>query len=194
MVAGIKAVIDQLKGVYDLHYAKVTEKMDAYFALEASEYGKRPENFRGIGNISEASCELRTRSTSSPLSPAEVKMLEDNNVPVEKLITVEAIPERFYFNEKIILNNKIAEKVTKALESIPELKGMDIVFRQEPREAQYKNVVAADSFDVAAKIEDEDVLKQIYDIIGVTAIKPKLNNNDLSVILAMLKKEKVLSL
>jgi hypothetical protein len=191
MVAGIKAFQDQLKGVYEVYYQKVTEKMREHFVDEAVKTGRRPESFRGIGAVSEASCELRTRSTTSALSPAEVAVLKDNNISVDKVPVVEEIPERFFFNPALILDDKLAQKISDALESIPELKGKEIIMRQEARAPEFKMVVAEGSFDSVAQIKDVAVVKQLMEIIGTTAIKPSYKGS-LNIIVEILKKTGVL--
>jgi hypothetical protein len=191
MVAGIKAFQDQLKGVYDVYYQKVTEKMREHFVDEAVKTGRRPDSFRGIGGFSEASCELRTRSERSALSPAEVAVLTDNKIPVDKVSIVEEIPERFFFNPDLILSELLTQKISEALEGIPELKGRTIIMKQEKRAPEYKMVVAEGSFDEIAKIKDKEVVGQLMEIIGTTAIKPSYKGS-LDTIIDILRKTGVL--
>lgn len=160
--------------VYEEYHENVKEVVTDYFIEDTIQLERKPDNFRGLGEFSEASCELRKRSKSSPLTEEELDTLDEYGVHYEEVKVTEEIPETYFFNPKIILNKKIAEKVSAALLSIPELKGVNIVFHQEPREAEVQKIVNDESFSDAATVADENALRKIYEIISTVAINPKV--------------------
>ena len=174
MVAGIKAIQDSLEAVYETYYQDVTDKMVEKFVSDTLFHHKRPDNFKGLGAMSDASCELKKRSVKSALKPEEAKFLADNGVSLGEEVIKEAVEERFFFNEKVVMNPAIAEKVSKALSEIPELKGMDVVFKQEARPAVVATVATDASFDDIAKLSDANTIRTAYKMVATTSIRSKL--------------------
>ena len=190
ILASIKTVIDQLESVQTDYEETIKASMLNEFIAETLAHFKRPDNFRGIGTISEASCEMRVRSSRSPLKPEEVAILKDFNISYEEKVIKEAVPDQFFFNPKLILDNKIASKISAALTSIPELKGQEIIFHQEAQPAVISPVVTDKSFDDAANITDGETLELIYKTIGTLAIKTSIKQgSDLVDLMSLLKNE-----
>lgn len=177
MMAAIKGIKEHLDKIYNDYYEETKTVVTDEFIDTTIELKARPDNFKGVGDFSEASCELRKRSSKSPLTDEQIETLDDYNVTYEEVAITEAIPETYFFNPKIILNDKLAKKVSDALTSIPELKKMNIIFHQEAREAEIKNIVTEKSFEDASKIVNKNALRLIYDIISTVAISPKISES-----------------
>lgn len=188
IVAAIDALVNSLKSVREIHYNNTTKKMVDHFVQDTMINQKRPENFKGVGEESEASCELRKRSSRSVLSESEVEFLDKHNITYGKEVTSPATEEKFFFNPELVADSKLATKISKALLSIPELRNMDVLLKEEAREEVSSPVVSDESFDDAAKITDEDTLRQIFGVIGTTAIKAKLTTQSMDVIFDLIKK------
>lgn len=173
ILSAIRAVKDQLATVEADYNELVKEEMMQNFVVLTYDHKQRPDNFRGIGNVSEASCELRVRSSRSPLSSEEMEVLDSLKVSYGEEITKDEIPEQFFFNPKLIMNEKIAQKISTALTSIPELRGKEIIFKQEFQPAEKKMVVTEKSFEDASKLKPE-LIERAYKIIATLAIKPTM--------------------
>ena len=148
----------------------------------------RPDNFKGTDQNSEASCELRKRSSKSPLSVTEIAILTQHGVTSETLVLNPAREERFSINPEIVGNAKLAGKVSDALSKIPELQKMDILLREPAREEESVQIVSEQSFLDAAKLTSADSLKQVYEIIAVPSVKPKMLTDDLQTVLTIIGK------
>jgi len=187
--AAIDSLTKTLKTFKDTLHGDLVDEIVDTFVETTIDNQSRPDNFKGIGNKSEASCELRKRSSASVLTEAEVNILKQSDVTVETVVLTPATEETFSINPAIVSTPKLANAVSKALSSISELKGMDIIFRTAPQDAVTAQVVSDQSFLDAAKITDATTLKQIYDIIGTPAIKAKMAADaDLKTILALVEK------
>lgn len=173
-----------LEGCKESFKIQIVKKMIDTFIKNTLAVQDRPENFKGIGKNSEASCELRKRSSKSPLSVTEVAILTQYGVTTEKVILTPAREERFSINPEIVGNAKLAELVSTALGKIKELQGMDILFREAPKEAETVDIVSDQSFKDAATITSTDALKQIYEVIATPSVgKPKMNTDNLQDVL-----------
>jgi len=190
-LSAINALITSLTTISLSFEKSVKNTMFVKFVDDTLFHKKRADNFTGKGDLSTASCEMRKRSSRSYLNEAEVEVLKKNSIPMDEMVTQEAVAERFFFNPEIITDGDIAEKISRALSSIPELDGKDVILRQEPREAVKRPAVSEASFDHASKISDKAALSEVLGIISTLAIKPKLNTQDLDVILNVIRKSGV---
>lgn len=187
-LAAVDALIKTLGTYRDTFYADVTNEMIAQFVKEAMDTKKRPANFKGTGKYAEAQCELKKRSVRRVLSPEETNTLKRYNVNFEHVVITPGSPEKYYFNPQIVADNKLAEKISKALSAIPELKGLQVLMLQPAVEQVEADVVTEQSFDDVAKINDGVIITQLLDIIADTSIKPKLNTDDMEVVMGLIKK------
>lgn len=187
--SAIDTMIKTLTGIKDVYRNDVLEAMTKQFVTETLSTKTKPENFKGLGNQSEASCELRKRSSASVLSAAEVALLDKYNISTETVITTPAQEEKFFFNPKLVADPKLANKISKALSSIPELANIDVLLREAPKEEVSVQVASDKSFfDAAANINNAEALKHVYGIIATVAIKPKMTTDDLKAVLSLIEK------
>ena len=187
--SAIDTLIKTLTGIKDVYRNQVLEVMTDQFVTETLSTKTKPENFKGLGDQSEASCELRKRSSASVLSDAEVTLLSKYNISTETVVTTPAQEEKFFFNPKLVANPKLANKISKALSEIPELQNIDVILREAPKEEVSVQVVADKSFyDAAANINNAEALKHVFGIIATVAIKPKMTTDDLKVVLGLIEK------
>lgn len=135
--------------------------------------GKLPVSFRGIEGSASASMEMRKRSTASALTADEVALLALNNVAVHTQVSVQ---ELFVVNPAYASDSKMLEKVSKAIEKIagvPE----DFIQMQAEKSTQ---VVSEETFAAAfAGKVNPDVVR----IVSTLAVKPKLDETDISKII-----------
>lgn len=190
-LAAINALTDSLAAVKEVYYKEVTAEMADSFTDEAMKIQKRPTNFRGIGNESEASCELRKRASTSKLSDEEVAILKEHNIKYDEAIVSEGIDEQFFFNPALLEDKTIAGLISKKLSEIPELAGKQVIMKQAKREKTTKNIVAEESFDQIAKLQDRTLVKQLLSIVSVLGVKPKLTTQDLDTVLDLVRKSGV---
>ena len=150
--------------------------------------GKRVANFKGVGDISEASCEVRRKSSRSPLSDLDAAILNENHIPMEKVVVTEKIPQRYFFNPAIIADEALAEKITAALSTVKELKGQDIILEQPARAEVCNSIVTESAFDAAAKIKNKAVAQKIVSIISTISVKTTLKTQDFDTIINLIRK------
>ncbi len=180
-VASLDAVIKSLKAVKDTKDAEVKESMMAYFVQTGVSLKARPENFRGVEGTASASCELRQRATTSPLSESEIELLTEKNIPVE---VVTDTVETFVINPDYLNDPKVMGAIEAALKKakgIPE----DLFLKQEGKS---KTVVAEGAIDKLFATYDEDSCADLLPLISVPAIKPKLDDDDLAAAFALAQK------
>lgn len=174
-IASIDAMKDALDAKRAILEQAVKAKIRSTFIGLALEQKGQPDNFVGESSIATASCELRKRSTKSPLTAPEVEVLTGLGVPIGKNVELD-IPERFYFNEEILaLGETVLQKISVALSTIPELKGLEIIKRQD---AQHKKTdVTTDETIPAICRLPRDKMEVGLDIAAVLALKPKLRES-----------------
>jgi len=125
----------------------------------------RPESFKGVDGQASCSVEMRKRGTNSALNEAEVAVLESLGLfPFSQVITT----EMFGINPIYAANEKLMEKVSKALEKIvPE----DFIVLQE---GVSKKVVDDALCDAAFKMTGKDRATAVA-MVTTMALKPKLD-------------------
>ena len=75
-VAALDAAAKAIDGLKKSLRGSVDGQILDHFVNASTETKRQPENFRGVEEDASASCELRKRSTKSPLNEVEVKILE----------------------------------------------------------------------------------------------------------------------
>jgi hypothetical protein len=160
--AAIDTVLKGFKAIMETVGESVKGDMNSIFVGIGKQLKARPDNFRGIDGKASASCELRNRASSSPLSPEEVELLSKNEIPVGSIVTKEAayIINPTYFNDSALL-----EKVSKALEKVAGLPA-DFILVQEKEE---KKVVTDET---VSKVFEKGLSELLLPIVTVPAIKP----------------------
>lgn len=181
-------VIEPLK---EIEEKKVKDIMIDHFVATTMEISERAPNFKGVNNKSEASCELRKRSSRSPLSPAELQILKAAGVSTETYVTAPAQEEQFVINPEVVAmvekDARLAKEFSQALLGIKKLQGIDILLKMQAMAEESVQVASEQSFADAAKIKDKDKLKQVLGIIGTPSIKAKLTTEKLDEVLEIVK-------
>jgi hypothetical protein len=175
VVAALDVVIKSLVALKKTKDADVKDAMIGYFAEKGVATGARPVNFRGVEGAASASCELRIRSSASALTPDEIELLAAKNIPME---TVVDTVETFVINPEYLNDAEIMGKIEAALKKV---KGIpeDLFLKQEGRS---KTIVGEGAFDALFSNKDmnEEEAIDLLPLISVPAIKPTLDNDDLS--------------
>lgn len=187
-LAAINALSASLETASKIYYNEVTSAMSEDFTSESMKLQKRPDNFKGIGPNSTASCQLKKRSSRSYLNDEEVKILVANKISYDVETISEELPERFFFNPEILTDSDLAEKISEKLGEIPELAGKQVVMKQAKRDKVTKNAVSDVAFDQIAKLTDAALVKQLLSIVGSYSVNAKLTTQDLDTVLDLVRK------
>lgn len=171
-VAALDALIKSLTALKDSLRGPVDAQMRERF-IEGS------ENFFAFEGQAEASAELRKRSVASVLTAEEVEMLEKEEIPVEK---IEKTAERFVINPAYMNDQELLGKVSAAMSKV---KGMPIDFIQK-QAGLTVSVVGDDTFKEA--MATPELAEKFIDVVGVLALKPKLNDTGLAFMIEKAKK------
>lgn len=165
----VDAILKGLESVKETLAATIKAKALGMFIERAK--GRKPESFRAAEGDASASIEMRKRSTRSALTDEEVIVLEQLNIPVETSITV---PRMFGINPSYCGDMKLLEKVSAAIAA---LVPADFIVVQEEKSTR---VVSDSTFDEAWK---QGVSAEVVSMVGVIAIKPKLETTDIATLL-----------
>ena len=162
-LAVVDAIVKGFTAIRSTLDEKVKAEMAATFVGIGNQTKRRPENFRGVeGDVASASCELRTRSSASPLAPEEIDVLKRLEIPVEE---IETKADCYVINPAYFEDSELLEKVSKALEKV---KGLpeDFILKQD---RQVKTVVTAETVDT---VFEKGLQKTLLDMVCTMAIKP----------------------
>ncbi len=162
-LAVVDAVVKAFTALQSTLDESVKDEMANTFIGIATQTKKRPENFRGIdGAAVSASCEMRKRSSASPLSEDEVTMLKQFGVPIEEITVRE---DAYVINPVYFSDSEMLEKVSKALEKV---KGLpeDFILRQEK---VTKKVVSDATIDV---VFEKGLGRSLMNMVTTLAVKP----------------------
>lgn len=177
--AALDAVEKVVKSLKEGVKIALEEQAKQFFLEEAEKTGKRPESFRGVDEKSEASVELRKRSTTSALDDASVDLLAEFNIPVE---TVADQVETFIINPEYANDTKLLEKVSKALAKVP---GLPVDFIQK-QTATTKRVVTDDTLTALFK-QPRVVMERLLSLVTTFAVKPTTTESPQDAIKRVLK-------
>lgn len=167
-LASLKAVEKALKAMIATVEEDVKEQTAELFVEDGIKRGARPDNFRGIDEGASASCELRKRSTRSPLNPDETSLLDDYGIDYDVEVDVE---ETFVINPAYANDQAILEKVAKALSKVKDLPD-DFIIMQE---GVSRKVVTDDTVNQIFQKKDAAVVRRLMEITCTQAVKPTLD-------------------
>lgn len=171
MVAAIDYITKSLKGLRETYEAMAKDEMLDVFVGDGLKIGKRPENYRGVNGLGEASCELRKRASSSPLLDEEVSELKKAGIEVKLETTQE---EMFVFNPEVLKNPELRAKISAAFAKI-DFEGLQPIERIAPVQ---KYVATEEAIDEVFKIsKTAKIGSKLLSLVTVLAIKPKWNGN-----------------
>lgn len=140
----------------------VKDEIVSTFVSMGGQFKKRPDNFRGTDGVASASCEIRKRASTSPLTPEETDLLDKNGVPYEEVTLQE---DCYVINAAYFADQAMLEKVSKALEAVKGLPD-DFIMRQT---AIKKKVVTDESIET---VFAKGLAASLLDVVCVPAIKP----------------------
>jgi hypothetical protein len=166
-VAAIDYIMKSLKGVRETYEGMLKDEMLDRFVEQGMEHKKRPDNYRGVNGMGEASCEMRKRSTASPLTETEVEELAKLKIEVQ-LETVQE--EMFVFNAEVLKNPELRAKISAAFAKIDfgELQPISKI------EAQKKYVASEESIEeVFKKAKDSKICSKLVSMLTTLAVKSK---------------------
>jgi hypothetical protein len=196
-LAACRAIIATLKGAEETFKAPIDKRIFDVYVDRAFATKSVPVNFTGIDEIknkdgkttmasASASCEVKKRSTASPLSEDEQKELRNLKIPFTEETVVPAIPERYFIDEELVQDPDVRAAISAALASSPKLKGLTLIKKQAPTEAVTKMVVTDESVIAACQLQNRDQMERALKIVVGTAVKTVFEQEDVKIALDVL--------
>lgn len=167
MYGTIDAVIKSLTALKATYGEEAKDKMREHFIKVGAASASRPANFKGGEGLVSASCELRARSATSPLSEDEVALLKAYNIP---MVTNDVVVDTYIINPAYATDQKLLGKIEKAMLKVSGLPE-DFIMKQD---GVATTVVAPNALDVLFS-KAEKIVRECINLVGVLAIKPKLD-------------------
>lgn len=166
--AALDAAIKSLTALKDAEEASLKSLMGDHFIELGCATKKRPANFNGVDGMASGSCQLKVRSTTSPLSEDDQNLLREHSVP---MVTNIKTAEAFLINPSYTRDMALLAKVEQALESV-ELPD-DFLLKQD----EISTTVANDlSVEAVFKLE-ADVAEILLPIVTTMAIRPTIGSD-----------------
>lgn len=177
-LALIDAALTTLESYRKTLETNVKELVAEEFVRASMDLNGRPENFVGEEGVATASCELRKRSSRSPLSAEEVEMLESFAIPYDTNVSVEGT---YRINPKYATNKALLNKLSAALvkSGAPD----DLFEYQE----QVETKIVSDATMEQVFRKDEETVRTLFSVVGVLALKPKFEGAFENVVKAVTK-------
>jgi hypothetical protein len=196
-LAACRAVMAMLKGAEETFKAPVDKRIFDLYLERAFATKSVPVNFTGVDEVMDkdgkvqiasatASCEMKKRSTASPLSADEVAILDNLKIPHEEVIVTPAIPERYFIDEELVQDADVRAAISEAIAKHPKLKGLTIIKKQAPAEAVTKEVVTDASVIAACQLQDKDKMERALKIVVGPSVKTVFEQEDVKAALAVL--------
>ena len=113
-LAIVKAVMKQLEGLESTLKADVNSQMLDKFVELGTAAGKKPANFKGADTNASGSMQLRKRSARSVLTESDIELMDELGISYE-----ETEDSMLYINKKYATDDKLLNKVSKALDKVP---------------------------------------------------------------------------
>jgi hypothetical protein len=113
-LAIVNAVIKQLETLQSTLKEDVNGQMLDHFTTNGMADKKKPANFAGVDGAGTGSMQLRKRTSRSKLTPADIEILDEVGISY-----TESDDSLFYINKKYAEDEKLLEKVSKALDKVP---------------------------------------------------------------------------
>lgn len=129
--------------------------------------GFQPDNFRGVDDVADASCELRKRDSRRALDAFQIEALNEYGIETE---TVGDVAETFIFNPELVGDQEIMAKVAKALEKV---KGLPDNLIQ--KQVANKKVVTTDNSIRQVMNLKPEIARTLLPVVSTVAVgKAKL--------------------
>lgn len=165
LYAAIAAATKSLVSMLETVGEQVKDTITAHFVEKGIQQGAQPLNFDGIDGRARASCQIKKRSSNSPLDATEVALLEKHGIPME---TVTDVVETFIINPAHATNAELLERVSRALEKVPGLPA-DFIQKQV---GTPKVIATTETLPAIFKLKRE-ALEEVIRTAGVIAIRPQ---------------------
>lgn len=172
-LGAIDAVMKALTALRATVEMDVKSGMTAEFIKRGMAKQTRPENFKGEEGIATASCQLKKRSSTSPLSDSEIELLTEAKISVE---TVDLVAETFVINPAYKDDQVLLGKIEKKLSTIKDLPE-DFIMKQA---GVSRTIVGETALDEVFAFDSADMIAQFLPMVSSLAIKPTLNEDDVS--------------
>ena len=173
VLAALNAMIGTLEALVPTYDTMVKDESLSILVAEALRTGKKPETFNIVDTKSTGQYQMRKRSTASALTPEEIAICAAYGIPTVKNTKVE---ERFVFNPEVLADQKVMDKISKALTRIPELAGMCIIQKQEAVET---TVIAEGAIEAACALKAKDQMVAALGVAGVQAVKTSFDSDEM---------------
>lgn len=157
-LASIDVVMKTLDTLKKEAEAVVKRQMREFFVLRGCATNRRPDNYIGFEDTASASLELRKRSTASSLDEFQVETLTEEGISVAH--------ETTYSLNQEVLTPEVMALVEKALNKVPGIPTNLFTVTS-------KTVVTDESLNQIFT-KGEVKAKMLLDLVGVLAIKPKV--------------------
>lgn len=161
VLASIDAVMKTLETFKKEAEAKVKAQMRDTFVLRGCAAARRPDNYVGLDGAATASLELRKRSDRSPVDDYQAEALREEGISLETHTTYSLNTE--------VLTPEVMVLVEKALNKVP---GIPVNLFTVTE----KTVVADEALNQIFE-KGEAKAKLLLDMVGVLAVKPKLDED-----------------
>lgn len=135
---------------------------------------RRPENLKAVEGLAEASVQLRCKASNIPLSAEDAERITAHDIPLK---TIDKVTDTFIINPAYATDEKLLDKVSRALEKVPGLPE-DFIQKQEDK------VVIVDgdnTLNALFALTDDngkpnrDLIEGLLPLVTSTSIRPKLN-------------------
>ena len=172
-VAAMNILVNALEEEAKGELERIKEEITAIFVKQAMASGKRPDSFVGRGKVSSASCELRKKASTSPLSDEMVKILQSNGLEA-------CIDKKVKSSQMYVINQDLPQEVLERLAEVvtrdPDLKNHKIVLN---RPEEYSYIVSDSALDLLAKHNDESFAFEVINKIStISCGKFKISGDD----------------
>lgn len=163
----VNAVIKQLETLQTTLKTEVNDQMLDVFVREGLAINKKPANFPGVEGQGEGSMQLRKRTSRSSLSASDVELLEELGISYE-----ESPDSMFFINKKYAEDDKLLDKVSKALDKVP---GIPTDFIEA---TATKYVTTEDSIDELFKLNKKaPKTREALQVVATLASRIKYNGD-----------------
>lgn len=166
--ASIDAAIKALTAVKVTLEAEIKAAGVGHFIDKGMKDHKRPANFKVTEGAATLSLQLKSRGSNIAIGEDDQKRLRASKIP---LATVDTITKTFIINPAYAEDEKLLEKVSKALEKVAGLPE-DFIQMQE----QTKVVVDGDAtIDAIFSLKSRATIEDLLPLVTTTAIRPSLS-------------------
>lgn len=174
LLAALRAVETNVKAQIAVAEAGVKSLMTEHFVDEGMRIKRRPENYKGTDNGSEASLQLKCMSSASAVSEDAQALLAEHEIPLEKAVSQHAtfMINPAYADLSVERNADMLAKVSDALAAL----GLPVDFFLRQEEVS-KQIATADSIDAVMALKNKSDVAMLLPLVSCLAVKAVLAEN-----------------